>query len=51
METVDTKQLDDQMKELVIFIEATQSILKTKKNLLEKLLERKKSIELYNKKP
>ncbi len=57
METVDTKQLDEQIQDLEDNIElmyrkiiTTEHKISVCKSRIEKLKERKKSIELYNKK-
>jgi hypothetical protein len=50
MEIVDTKQLDLEITQTKLFIDGLEMQLKIKKSKLESLKERKKSIELYNKK-
>jgi len=50
METVDTKQLDDEIKIVENDIFIYERALASRKMYLEQLKERKKSIELYNKK-
>ena len=50
METVDTKQLDELIRQTYKDIHYLKVLIAAKESKLEKLVERKKSIELYNKK-